>query len=56
MKRKEQTAKIPLHDYRHALQGALSVPRLSEEHAPYFAEARRWHPSVITGALAKNAR
>ena len=64
MKRKETTAKIPLHDYRPALQGALSwlgdrhllaepVARLSEERAPYFAEPRRWHPAVIAGALAK---
>ena len=67
MKRKESAAQIPLHDYRPALQGALSwlgdrhllaepVPRLSQEHAPYFTESRRWHPAVIAGALAKNAR
>ena len=53
MKRKETTSKIPLHDYRTALQDALSwlgdrhllaepVPRLSEERTPYFAEPRRW--------------
>ena len=64
MKRKETTAQIPLHDYRPALQGALSwlgdrhllaepVARLNEERAPYFAEPRRWHPAVIAGALAK---
>jgi hypothetical protein len=67
MKRKEPTATIPLHDYRPALQGALSwlgdrhllaepVPRLSVERTPYFTESRRWHPVVVAGALAKNAR
>ena len=67
MKRKEQTAKIPLYDYRHALQSAMSwlgdrhllaepVPRLREEHTPYFAESRRWHPTVVAGALTKITR
>ena len=67
MKRKETTSKIPLHDYRTALQDALSwlgdrlllaepVPRLSEERAPYFAEPRRWHPAVVAGAIAKASR
>ena len=67
MKRKEPTSKIPLHDYRTALQDALSwlgdrhllaepVPRLSEERAPYFAESRRWHPVVVAGAIAKASR
>ena len=66
MKRKENTA-IPLHDYRPALQGALSwlgdryllaepMPRLREERAPYFTEQRRWHPVVVAGALAKTSR
>jgi hypothetical protein len=66
MKRKELTA-LPLHDYRPALQGAVSwlgdryllaepVPRLSEERKPYFAEQRRWHPAVVAGALAKASR
>ena len=66
MKRKELTA-LPLHDYRPALQGAMSwlgdryllaepVPRLSEEPKPYFAEQRRWHPTVVAGALAKASR
>jgi hypothetical protein len=65
MKRKEPTTMIPMHDYRAALQGAVSwlgdryllaepVRRLNEERRPYFAEQRRWHPAVITGALAKN--
>jgi len=64
MKRKEYTAP-PLHDYRHALQGAMSwlgdkhllaepVPRLKE--ASYFAEQRRWHPSAVAGAMAKASR
>jgi hypothetical protein len=63
MKRKDLTA-IPLHDYRPALQGAVSwlgnryllaepAPRLSEERKPYFAEQRRWHPVVVAGAIAK---
>ena len=67
MKRKDMTAKIPMHDYRAALKGALSwlgdryllaepVARLSEERRPYFTEQRRWHPVVVAGALAKNAR
>ena len=67
MKRKNPTATIPQHDYRPALEGALTwlgdrhllaepVPRLSVERVPYFAEPRRWHPAVIAGALAKNAR
>ena len=67
MKRKETTSKIPLHDYRTALQDALSwlgdrhllaepVPRLSAEQAPYFAEPRRWHPAVVAGAIAKASR
>jgi hypothetical protein len=66
MKRKEYSA-MPLHDYRAALQGAMSwlgdkyllaapVPRLSEEQKPYFAEQRRWHPAVVAGALAKSSR
>lgn len=64
MKRK---APYPLHDYSPALQGALSwlgdrhllaepVPRLSEERSPYFAEPRRWHPTVVAGALGKTGR
>ena len=67
MRRKESAAQMPLHDYRHALQGALSwlgdryllsepVARLSEERTSYFAEPRRWHPVVVAGAIAKNGR
>jgi hypothetical protein len=67
MKRKQQTVSIPLHDYRHALQGAMSwlgdrhllaepVARLSEERTPYFAEQPRWHPAVVAGAIAKLRR
>ena len=67
MKRKEMTATIPMHDYRAALQGAVSwlgdryllaepVARLNEERRPYFAEQRRWHPVVVAGALAKTSR
>jgi hypothetical protein len=64
---RELNHSIPLHDYSPALQSAVSwlgdrhllaepVPRLSAERTPYFAEPRRWHPAVIAGALAKNAR
>lgn len=54
MKRKHPTIAFPLHDYHAALQGlAAPVPRLNEERAPYFAEPRRWHPSVVAGALYK---
>jgi hypothetical protein len=46
---------IPVHDYRPALQNAVSwlgdryllaepVTRRNEERKPYFVEARRWHP------------
>jgi len=66
MNRKEPSARIPLHDYRAALLDAVSwlgnrhllaqpVPRLSEERAAYFAESRRWHPSVVAGAI-RNVR
>ena len=66
MKRKEYTA-IPLHDYRPALQSALSwlgdrhllaepVVRLREERSPYFAESPRWHPVVVAGALTRITR
>lgn len=66
MKRKDLNYSIPLHDYRSALQGALSwlgdryllaepVPRL-QEHSPYYSESRSWHPEVVAGALAKIRR
>jgi hypothetical protein len=62
MKHKEHTA-IPLHDYRPALQGAVSwlgdryllaepAQRLPQESKGYFAEQRRWHPVVVAGAIA----
>ena len=55
MKRKYSSESMPLHDYRHALQGAMSPqPRLIAERTPYFAEPRRWHPAVIAAVLAKN--
>ena len=67
MKRKQQNLTMPLHDYRPALQGALSwlgdrhllaepVARLHEEHTPYFAEQRRWHPVVVAGAIKATSR
>ncbi len=48
MKRKEHPA-IPLYGDRHLL--AEPVARLSEDRTPYFTESRRWHPSVVAGAL-----
>jgi hypothetical protein len=65
MKRKDLDSKMPLHDYRNALQGAVKwlgdryllaepTPRLSSERTPYFTESRRWHPTVIVNALAKS--
>jgi hypothetical protein len=66
MKRKDTNLSLPQHDYRPALQGALSwlgdryllaepAPRL-QEHSPYFTERRSWHPVVVAGALAKTSR
>jgi hypothetical protein len=66
MKRKEN-ASIPLYDYRAALQGAMTwlgdryllaepAQRLPQEHKPYFAEQRRWHPVVVAAAAAKARR
>ena len=51
------TQTIPQHDYRPALQNAVSwlgdryllaepVRRLSEERKDYFVETRRWHPAT----------
>lgn len=67
MKRKDLNVSIPQHDYRPALEGALSwlgdryllaepVPRLQVEPAPYFSEPRRWHPVVVAKALARTSR
>ena len=67
MKRKQQNISMPLHDYRPALQGALSwlgdrhllaepVRAPVEVRTPYFAEQRRWHPVVVAGAIAKASR
>jgi hypothetical protein len=62
MKRPEhKTRSIPVHDYGHALQTAVSwlgdryllaepVPRRREEPAPYFSEPRRWHEASRTAA------
>jgi hypothetical protein len=65
MKRKQ--ANFPVHDYSPALEGALSwlgdrhllaepAPRLRTVEAPNYAETRRWHPTVVAGALAKTGR
>jgi hypothetical protein len=65
MKRKQ--ANFPVHDYSPALEGALSwlgdrhllaepAPRLRTQENPYFTEPRRWHPSIVAGALAKTGR
>jgi hypothetical protein len=67
MKRNKSAAQIPLHDYRPALEGALSwlgdrhllaepVARLSVERTPFFNEERRWHPVVVAESLAKLVR
>lgn len=48
---------IPVHDYRPALQSAVSwlgdryllaepVTRRNEDRKPYFVEPRRWHPAT----------
>jgi hypothetical protein len=51
MKRKPSNPPMPLHDYRTALVGMESMPRLYERPSAYFAESPRWHPAVIAGAL-----
>ena len=54
MKRSKPTSRMPLHDYRLALQTAVSwlgdryllaepVSRRVEERKPFFAEVRSWH-------------
>ena len=55
MKRPEaRPDSIPVHDYRQALQSAVSwlgeryllaepVPRRKDEQAPYFSVPRSWH-------------
>ena len=53
---REPTHSIPLHDYRPAVQGAVSwlgdryllaepVRRRVDEHKAWFSEPRRWHPA-----------
>ena len=55
MKRKASNPALPVHDYRPALQCAVSwlgdryllaapVNRLPEERKPFFAEIRSWLP------------
>jgi hypothetical protein len=52
-----QATAIPQHDYKPALQSAVSwlgdryllaepVRRLKEERKPYFIETRGWHPAT----------
>ena len=61
---KELAHSIPLHDYRPALQGAVSwlgdryllaepVQRRSDEHKPYFNEPRHWHPAPVVRAQSR---
>lgn len=56
MKRSQWNSRIPLHDYRRALQNAVTwlgeryllaepMPRLVEARAPYYVAPRRWHPA-----------
>lgn len=55
--RLEPVTSIPVHDYRPALQNAVTwlgdryllaepVTRRSEDRKPYFVETRRWHPAT----------
>jgi hypothetical protein len=57
MKRKAPNTALPVHDYRPALQGALSwlgnryllaepARPLAENRTPFFTEKRRWHPAA----------
>ena len=61
MKRKAPNAALPVHDYRPALQGALSwlgnrylcaepARPLSESRPVFFGEKRGWHPPINAGA------
>jgi len=61
MKRKAPNAAIPVHDYRPALQGALSwlgdryllaepARPLAEGRTPLFTQKRRGNPLVFGGA------
>jgi hypothetical protein len=54
---REQIQNIPLHDYRPALQTAVSwlgnryllaepARRLNDEQKPYFGQTRSWHPAT----------
>ena len=54
--KRDKKPQIPLHDYRIALQGAVSwlgeryvlaepVQKRREEPKPFFAEFRRWIPT-----------
>ena len=54
--KRDQKAQIPLHDYRIALQGAVSwlgeryllaepAQRRREEPKPFFAQIPRWLPA-----------
>jgi len=53
MKRPENRSSMPVHDYGHALQSAVSwlgdryllaspTPRRTEEPSAYFGESQRW--------------
>ena len=64
MKRKAPNATIPVHDYRPALQGALSwlgnryllaepSRPLAEKPVQFFAEKRRWRPAPRAGVTAR---
>jgi len=61
MKRKAPNAALPVHDYRPALQGALSwlgnryllaepARPLTEGRTPVFTQKRRGDPRVVAGA------
>lgn len=65
MKRPDNQSKpIPLHDYDHALQSAVSwlgdryllaspVPRRKEDQKPFFSEPRRWHETARLPSIAR---
>ena len=59
MKRTEGLSTIPVHDYRQALQTAVSwlgdryllaepVARRKDEHRSFYVEPRRWHEAAST--------
>jgi hypothetical protein len=61
----DKSRSIPVHDYRLALQSAVSwlgdryllaepVARRREEPAPFFSEPRRWHEAPRAAARRRH--